>query len=266
MAKNIKQKEKKKHTIRKLDRTIAYTSRIKRNMIDKYKKSRRERDNKRDVENSNATNYATSKVIKVGNRGAKESAYIISGVSKKLYKKTKMKLANRKIKRNVQQKLLCEKNPTNDFNVTNKKQIMNMQVEINKSRAIREYSKNKLIKEKQDYKNIKEHSYKDKGIKKNTNSLKIKTRENANIVNKTDSHSTGLKSPSSNDLMKKSAMQKTKENTSKVKNGVKRISKSISDTVKKVAKRTKRNRNFSSFRWWLLSFTNCNHDYHYGIL
>ena len=43
MPKNIKQKERQSHTIRKLDREVAFTSRIKRRMIDQYQKARQQK-------------------------------------------------------------------------------------------------------------------------------------------------------------------------------------------------------------------------------
>ena len=96
MPKKIKVKEKDSHSIRKLDRRIAFTSRIKRSVSNQYDRLKRDDNEEQNVENSNATNYASSKIMRTGDRGARESAYVITGVSKNAYAKAKMKLAERK--------------------------------------------------------------------------------------------------------------------------------------------------------------------------
>ena len=100
MPKNIKQRERQSHTIRKLDREVAFSSRIKRRMIDQYQKARLQKNNKEDKENSNASNYAVSKVIRVGKRGSKETTFAITGVSRNAYRNAKLKLLDRQTKKN----------------------------------------------------------------------------------------------------------------------------------------------------------------------
>ena len=198
MPKNIKQRERQSHTIRKLDRDVAFTSRIKRRMIDQYQKARQQKSNKEDKENSNASNYAVSKVIRVGKRGSKETTYAITGISKDTYRNAKLKLLDRQM-RKKQDKESVESNNENfiktreiaskedkiekdeitkpnynqrsinsyknnrsrasienksDTTIETKENI----VSDNKAQAIKEYQKSKLIKEKQQYKNIREHS------------------------------------------------------------------------------------------------------------
>ena len=99
MPKNIKQRERQSHTIRKLDREVAFTSRIKRRMIDQYQKARQQKNNKEDKENSNASNYAVSKVIRVGKRGSKETSFAITGISRNAYRNAKLKLAERQMRK-----------------------------------------------------------------------------------------------------------------------------------------------------------------------
>ena len=98
MPKDIKVKEKDTNSIRKLDRRIAYTSRVKRNLIEQHKKIQEQEENQTS-DDVNATNYATNKVIRTSDRGTRESAYVITDVSKTTYKKLKMKLAENKSKK-----------------------------------------------------------------------------------------------------------------------------------------------------------------------
>lgn len=268
MPKNIKQKEKPNHSIRKLDRNIQYSSRIKRTMIDQYKKNKE--DNKKDKENSNATNYATTKLMRAGDRGVRKTAYAITGVSKKVHNKAKMKLIEQRLKKKEENKKNQDDNNTNlvkttdnsktnsrtgksadevasqnNYQTNSQRYIKNNNSKIkgtsnefsindNNTKAIKYYQKKMLIKDRQNYRNIKEHSYKDNGIKQNINSLKIKTRENSAIKNKYDNTKTQLNHLKSNDLMKKSALQKTKEKTSKIKENTKKMKKAIVNAGKKL--------------------------------
>ena len=102
MPKDIKVKEKDTHSIRKLDRRIAFTSRVKRNLVEQHKKLQEQEDQTTD--NVSATNYATSKVIRGSDRGTRESAYLITDISKTTYKKVKMKLAEKKSKKDNTEK------------------------------------------------------------------------------------------------------------------------------------------------------------------
>ena len=107
MPKDIKVKEKDNHYIRKLDRRIAFTSRVKRNVSNQYDRLKRDENNEQDIEKSNASNYASTKIMRTGDRGARESAYIITGVSKSAYAKAKMKLAERKEEKNSELEKEC---------------------------------------------------------------------------------------------------------------------------------------------------------------
>lgn len=278
MPKNIKQRERQSHTIRKLDREVAFTSRIKRRMIDQYQKARQQKNNKEDKENSNASNYAVSKVIRVGKRGSKETTYAITGISKDTYRNVKLKLLDRQM-RKKQDKESVESNNENfiktreiaskedkiekdeitkpnynqrsinsyknnrsrasienksDTTIETKENI----VSDNKAQAIKEYQKSKLIKEKKQYKIIREHSYRDNGIKENTNTIKIKTRENAKLLSHQPTNMQ-IKKPSQSSLMKKSSIQKTKEKATTLKEKGKKVGKAVVNGGKKVAKGVK---------------------------
>ena len=261
MPRNIKQKEKPNHSIRKLDRNIQYSSRIKRTMLDQYRKNKE--DNKKEAENSNATNYATSKLMRVGGRGVRETTYAITGVSKKAYNKAKMKLIEQRLKKKEENEKNQDDNNTDLIKTSDKPKTdsrMNksadkvtsqnhyqmdshrytksssnkVNIDDSKTKTIKDYQKKMLIKDRQNYRNIKEHSYKDNGIKQNINFLKIKTRENSTIKNKYDNTKTQLNRLNSNDLMKKSALQKTKEKTSKIKENTKKAKKAIVNAGKKL--------------------------------
>lgn len=278
MPKNIKQRERQSHTIRKLDREVAFTSRIKRRMIDQYQKARQQKNNKEDKENSNASNYAVSRVIRVGKRGSKETAFAITGISKDTYRNAKLKLLDKQM-RKKQDKENVESNDENFIKTReiaikedkiekeeiskpnyNQRSINNYKnnrsrasietnsdttieakeniVSENKVQAIKEYQKSKLIKEKRQYKNIREHSYRDNGIKENTNTIKIKTRENAKILTNKSS-SMEISKPTQSSLMKKSSVQKTKEKATTLKEKGKKVGKAVVNGGKKVAKGVK---------------------------
>lgn len=96
MSKDIKIKEEDNHCIRELDRSIAFISRANRSMSKQYERLKQDKNNNEDIENSSATNYATTKVMRNSDRGARESAYVIYGTSKNAYKKAKMKLVENK--------------------------------------------------------------------------------------------------------------------------------------------------------------------------
>ena len=262
MPKDIKQKEKQNHSIKQLDRNTQFTSRIKRTMMDHYRKNKE--DDKNDKEKSNATNYATSKLMRVGNRGARETAYVITGVSKKAYNKAKMKIIEQRLKKkeddeknqddnkntdliktseNTNTDILKDKSSNevtahNHYQTNSQRYIKNISSELNtnnvKEKAIKDYQKKMLIKERQNNRTIKEHSYKDNGIKQNSNSLKIKTRENSGIKNSYDSTKTQLNHLKSNNLMKKSTLQKAKEKSSKLKENTKKVQKAIVNAGKKI--------------------------------
>ena len=278
MPKNIKQRERQSHTIRKLDREVAFTSRIKRRMIDQYQKARQQKNNKEDKENSNASNYAVSKVIRVGKRGSKETTYAITGISKDTYRNAKLKLLDRQMRKKQdkenteinnenfiktrevaskedkfekeeiskhnynQRSINSYKNNRSRASIENKSdttiETKENIVSDNKAQAIKEYQKSKLIKEKQQYKNIREHSYRDNGIKENTNTIKIKTRENAKLLSH-QSANMEIKKPSQSSLMKKSSIQKTKEKATTLKEKGKKAGKAVVNGGKKVAKGVK---------------------------
>lgn len=273
MPKDIKIKEKDNHSIRKLDRSIAFTSRVKRSMSKQYEKLKQDKNNNEDIENSSATNYATTKVMRTSDRGARGSAYVIYGTSKTAYKKAKMKLAENKAKK--KETLNQQEQKQDDFSNkrldqtshnsrqerVNKTRISNTKTisDVGKSAKIKDYQKKKLIKEKQDFKNIKEHNYKSVGIKTNNNSLKIKTRENAKGISNLKVSANNIKMPTSNDLMKKSKLQSLNQNTGKIKNTTKKVGKVVVNIGRKAVQRTKRSRNINCF-WWRFSF-NDNYNY-----
>ena len=235
-------------------------------------------NNKEDKENSNANNYAVSKVIRVGKRGSKETTYAITGISKDTYRNAKLKLLDRQMRKKQDK----ENTESNNENFIKTKEVASKEDKIekeeiskpnynqrsinsyrnsrsrasieansdttietkdnfiidNKAQAIKEYQKSKLIKEKKQYKNIREHSYRDNGIKENTNTIKIKTRENAKILTNKSS-SMEISKPSQSSLMKKSSVQKTKEKATTLKEKGKKVGKAVVNGGKKVAKGVK---------------------------
>ena len=271
MPKDIKVKEKDTHSIRKLDRRIAFTSRVKRNLIEQHKKLQEQEDQTTD--NVSATNYATGKVIRGSDRGTRESAYLITDISKTTYKKVKMKLAENKSKKDNTEKEQEEiantynssSNNTTGNNIKGKEHLKTSskqerinkiktrilsETEVNNAPATQKYQIEKLVKEKQNYKNIKQHSIKDAGIKENNNLLKIKTRDKI----KNNSSLKTIETPNiftPSYLMRKSKVQELKQNTGKIKEITKKTGKVIVDIGKKIVKRTKRNRNVSSFWRWI---------------
>ena len=266
MPRDIKQKEKQDHSIKKLDKNTQFTSRIKRTMIDQYQRTWRDKSNKEEKENSNATNYATTKLMRVGDKGARETTFAITGVSKTAYNKAKMKLAEQRLKKkeenekkqdenkntsliknseNFNTEVLKGKSTNGDiakkyYQVNSQRYIKNTSSEVNidnrKEKAIKDFQKKTLIKERQTFKDIKEHSYKDNGIKQISNPVKIKTRENSGIHNVYDNSKSQMQSKNANKLMKKSSLQKTKENTHKLKEKGKQVGKAVVNGGKKVAK------------------------------
>lgn len=279
MPKDIKIKEKDTHSIRKLDRSVAFTSRVKRSMSEQYDKLKKEDKAEQNIENSNATNYATSKVMRTGDRGTKEGAYVITGVSKTTYKKVKMKISEYKEKKNniSDNEKNIEKQYSHNFNHKNRLErskdindkdnrenvikTRNYSGETNVSNSdqnIQSYQKQKYIKEKQNHKKIKEHNYRNNGIKANNNSIKIKTRDNSiNSQNiKFNNHKIKVHKPDT--LMKNAKVQNIKRNSIRIKNIAQKVGKVASNVAKKLAQRTKRNRNVNSFWRWIC----CNNNYH----
>lgn len=271
MPKKIKFKERDSHSIRKLDRRIAFTSRIKRSLSNQYDRLKRDDNEEQNVENSNATNYASSKIMRTGDRGARESAYVITGVSKNAYRKVKMKFAEKKEEKN--NKLENENNTNNTNNTKNRnKELTNRSKEDNQDRAktiktrsssanesantltensnLKSYQKKKLIKTKQDLKNIKKHNYKNNGIKVNNNLMKIKTKEN--LKNKSISNLNRTKVYTSNEIMKKSKLQNIKQSSTRIKNIAHKTGKAVVNVAKKVVQR---NRNDNCI-WWRFCFNN----------
>ena len=273
MPKKIKVKEKDSHSIRKLDRRIAFTSRIKRSVSNQYDRLKRDDNEEQNVENSNATNYASSKIMRTGDRGARESAYIITGVSKNAYAKAKMKLAERKEEKNSELEKECNGENKNEILKSRNKELTDKSVDekqdrlkmiktresntentntLNKASNIQKYQKQKLIKEKQNFKNIKEHNYKNNGIKTNNNLIKIRTRENINNTSNLSADKNKLKFYNPNEVMKKSKLQNIKQNSTKVKNIAHKAGKAVVNVAKKVVQR---NRNDNCI-WWRFCFNN----------
>ena len=85
MPKDIKVKEKNNHYIRKLEKKIAFTSRVKRNVSNQYDKLKKEENNEKNIENSNATNYATTKIIRTG-QNIKQNTTNIKNIAQKTSK------------------------------------------------------------------------------------------------------------------------------------------------------------------------------------
>lgn len=264
MPRNIKQKKKQNHSIKQLDRNIQFTSRIKRTMIDQYQKARKDKSNKEDKENSNATNYAITRLTRISKGGTKETSFVVSGLSKNTYQSMKLKLAERKpekenkskidnnrqkegetskkelLENNQERNITTFNNPSYNKSVAKssyeerKDRLYSSESDMfedNKAGAIKEYQREKLIKERQNYRNIKEHSYKNNGIKTNNNPLKVKTRESMQ-ANREMIRMNNI--GKSNELMKKSNLQKVKENGTKVKRGAKKVGKTIVKSGKKV--------------------------------
>lgn len=278
MPKDIKIKEKDTHSIRKLDRSVAFTSRVKRSMSEQYDKLKKEDKAEQNIENSNAINYATTKVMRTGDRGAKEGAYVITGVSKTTYKKVKMKISEYKEKKNniSDNEENIEKQYSHNFNHKNRldrsKDIndkdnrenviktRDFSGETNVSNSdqnIQSYQKQKYIKEKQNHKKIREHNYRNNGIKANNNSIKIKTRDNSiNSQNiKFNNHKIKVHKPDT--VMKNAKVQNIKRNSIRIKNIAQKVGKVASNVAKKLVQRTKRNRNVNSFWRWIC----CNNNY-----
>lgn len=282
MTKNIKVKEKGTNSIRKLDRRIAFTSRVKRNLIEQHKKIQEQEENQTS-DDVNATNYATNKVIRTSDRGTRESAYVITDVSKTTYKKLKMKLAENKLKKDdeannqgeivdnfnnpIRKNNSCKSNEINNSETNSRQKRLNkiktrdLEEEKTKISLISEkYQTEKLVKDKQDYKNIKQHSTKDIGIKENNKLLKIKTREKIhdnlklNNFNNSNTFNPG-------DLMKKTKIQELNQKTGRIKEITKKTGRIIVNLGKKIAKRTKRNRNVDSFWRWI----RCTYNYGYSF-
>lgn len=273
MPKDIKIKEKDSHYIRKLDRRIAFTSRVKRNVGNQYEKLKKEDNNEQNVENANPTNYATTKVMRTGDRSARESTYIITGVSKSAYRKVKLKLAERKEEKNSELEKESNVENNNEILKSRNKELTNRSKDdsqervktiktresntentntLNKASNIQKYQKQKLIKEKQNFKNIKEHNYKKNGIKTNNNLIKIRTRENINNTSNLSADKNKLKFYNSNEVMKKSKLQNIKQNSTKVKNIAHKVGKALVNVAKKVVQR---NRNDNCI-WWRFCFNN----------
>lgn len=82
MPKNIRQKSMQSHSIRTLDRDIAFSSRIIKSMTEQYENSKKTKEDKN--ENSNVTNYAITKLTRVGKRGAKKVGKAIVEGGKKV--------------------------------------------------------------------------------------------------------------------------------------------------------------------------------------
>ena len=264
MPKDIKIKEKQHHTIKQLDRRIAYTSRIKQNMVEQYQKNKQEKDKNKADDNSSATNYAINIISRTGNRGAKEGTYAIVGVSKYAYRKAKLKRAeknaekdeddnenentnntNNDIKtrdRENEIKSNENNNYTNDNSntkITNSKSKLKKEDSLvdRKEEGTQNIPKRKLIKEKQNFKNIKQHNSRDIEIKNNT-AIKIKTRDNTKTSNdvikiddKTIQHFQALNKNSKMENIKRN-IEKTRETSKKVGQTIKRTGKAIARSLK----------------------------------
>ena len=269
MPKNIKQKEKPNHSIKKLDRNVQFTSRIKRTMIDQYQKARKNKSNKEDKENTNASNYAISRIIRAGKRGSRETAFAITGVSKDTYRNAKMKIAEQRLNKKANKadnqntnfiktndnykpinesdnKVLLQKyyqRNSQKFIKNNNsriKDVSNKENSVNgEHKQIKDFQRKMLIKERQSFKDIKEHSYKDNGIKQTSNPVRIKTRENSGIHNVYDNSKSQMQSKNANKLMKKSSLQKTKEKAHSLKEKGKKVGKAVVSSGKKTAKGVK---------------------------
>ena len=273
MPKDIKVKEKDNHYIRKLDRRIAFTSRVKRNVSNQYDRLKRDENNEQNIEKSNASNYASTKIMRTGDRGARESTYIITGVSKSAYAKAKLKLAERKEEKNSELEKESNVENNNEIFKNRKKELIHKSIDKKQDRLktiktrepknentntlnivsnMQKYQKQKLIKEKQNLKNIKEHNYKNNGIKSNNNSMKRRTRENIKNTSNLSADKNKLKFYNPNEIMKKSKLQNIKQNSIKVKNTAHKAGKAVVNITKKVVQR---NRNDNCI-WWRFCFNN----------
>ncbi len=262
MPKNIKQREKYKLNPNSQDKRKQYTSRMKRSMINQYKKSKREKEDREDRENPNATNYAITKTVRTGNRGGTDGIYVIGTATKKVHRQIRNRINEHKIKMKEQEENQIEsyrpiKSKENleqqrkieyekriqeypqEYTTNNSTENSITNIENNfenqKAKRINEYQKTKLIKEKQDYKNIKERSVKENNIKERTNDIKIKTRESENQLRNSAKDMTAIKN-NSNHLMKKSNIQKTKDETHKLKEKTKKAGTAVANNGKRVAK------------------------------
>lgn len=279
MPKDIKIKEKDSHYIRKLDRRIAFTSRVKRNVGNQYEKLKKEDNNEQNVENANPTNYATTKVMRTGDRSARESTYIITGVSKSAYRKVKLKLAERKEEKNSELEKESNVENNNEILKSRNKELTNRSKDDSQERVktiktrdsstnestntlteksnVKSYQKQKLIKEKQNFKSIKEHSYKNNGVKINNNMAKIKTRDSLKNTTNISLNKNKMQVHTSNEIMKKSRLQNIKQNSIKIKNIAQKTGKIMVNVTKKVVQR---NRNDNCV-WRWICFNNFTYYY-----
>lgn len=225
MPKDIKIKEKDNYYIQKLEKKIAYTSRIKRSVSNQYDKLKQENDNKQNVENSNATNYATTKVMRTGDRSARETTYIITGISQSTYRKTKMKILEKKEEKN---------NKLENENISKLVKFSN----------IKKCQYDSLIKEKQNFKNIKAHSYKNNGVKTNSNTTKIKTGDNTKNTLNLSLNKNKIEVYTSNEVVKKLSSPNIKQNSIRIKNIAQKIGKVVTNIV------TRRNKSADCIWKW----------------
>lgn len=277
MPKDIKVKEKDSQFIRRLDRRIAFTSRVKGGLKKQFDELKQDKNNKED---SDGTNYAIDKIMRTGDEGARKSTYVITGVSKSAYRKARMKIAEKQeekrneleIDNNVENNIPncnIRNKRTNHNNVNGNSSKLNAiktrefnndkKTTTNETAIIKKYQKQKLIKEKQNYKNIKLNNSKSITNNANSKSFKIKTRDYLN--NKFNQDKAKVKVHTLTDLMQKSKLQNLKQSSIKVKNVAQKTEKTVIKVGKKVVQRTKRNRSINCFRKWY----GFNDDYHYYI-
>lgn len=99
MPKNIKKRERQEKFIRKLDKNAIYTSKIKQNFQNSYRKISEEKNEEKESENP--TNYASSNIVKNGKENIKLTGYLSYDVSKIAYKKIKSRLEENNTKKSA---------------------------------------------------------------------------------------------------------------------------------------------------------------------
>lgn len=99
MPKDIKKRERQEKFIRKLDKNAIYTSKIKRNFQNSYRKISEKKNEEKESENP--TNYASSNIVKNGKENIKLTGYLSYDVSKIAYKKIKSRLEENNTKKSA---------------------------------------------------------------------------------------------------------------------------------------------------------------------
>lgn len=99
MPKDIKKRERQEKFIRKLDKNAIYTSKIKKNFQNLYRKMAEEKNEQKESENP--TNYASSNIMKTGKENIKLTSYLSYDVSKIAYKKIKSRLEENNTKKSA---------------------------------------------------------------------------------------------------------------------------------------------------------------------